>query len=664
MSEPAMPLKDWHYSVDMEGIAWCVFDREGETTNSLGRRPFEELNEIINRLEAGQASGAIRGAAFLSAKDTGFIAGADVREFEKFTTEAEVKEAVEQGLYVFNRIEKLKIPTVAAIHGFCLGGGLELVLAMSWRIAVRDEATRFGFPEVKLGIFPGLNGTVRSIKYAGPVAALNLMLKGNMIRASAAKAIGLVNELVPSRQNLRWAARKAILRKRHAEPAGTVQTLMRQWPARGYIAQKARAATAEKARIEHYPAPFKLIEIFEQHGGDLDALAKAETTAFVPLMMSDTSKNLRRVFRLSEAMKAQAPKSGFKPLRVHVIGAGTMGADIAAACVLAGLEASIQDLNADQIATALARGKKLFDRRLKGKAQRDAAIARLIGDEKGEHIARADVVIEAIVEKLEVKQGLFKDLEKKLKPGAVMATNTSSIMIEKIAEPLADPGRLIGLHFFNPVPAVPLVEVVRGSGSREEEVKKGCAFVTAINKFPLVVKSAPGFLVNRVLMPYMMESMARLEQGTRKETIDAAAVAFGMPVGPIELADQVGLDICKHVAEIIKGPGAVPADSRLARLVAEKKLGKKTGEGFYVWKDGEAVKEPANADGEELKRLGAELVEPLVRECERALEDRVVESADMVDAGVIFGSGFAPFRGGPLNYARSRAPAPAQTAAE
>ncbi|KAB2847795.1 MAG: 3-hydroxyacyl-CoA dehydrogenase [Hyphomicrobiaceae bacterium] len=664
MGEQPMPLRDWHYCVDMEGIAWCVFDREGESTNALGRRPFEELNEIVNRLEAGASSGAIKGAAFLSAKDSGFIAGADVREFEKFTTEAEVREAVEQGLYVFNRIEKLKIPTVAGVHGFCLGGGLELVLAMSWRIAVRDESTRFGFPEVKLGLFPGLNGTVRSIKYAGPVAALNLMLKGNMVRASAAKAIGLVNELVASRQNLKWAARKAILRKRQAEPAGAMQTLMRQWPARGYIAQKARAATAEKAREEHYPAPFRLIDLFEKHGGDLEAMAKAETAAFVPLMVSDTSQNLRRVFRLSEAMKAQVPKSGFKPLRVHVIGAGTMGADIAAACVLAGLEASIQDLDAEQITAALARGRKLFDRRLKGRAQRDAAIARLIGDCNGEHIARADVVIEAIVEKLEVKQGLFKDLETRLKPGAVMATNTSSIMIERIAEPLADPGRLIGLHFFNPVPAVPLVEVVRGAQSREEEVKKGCAFVTAINKFPLIVKSCPGFLVNRVLVPYMMESMARLEKGTRKETIDAAAVAFGMPVGPIELADQVGLDICKHVAEIIKGRDAVPPDSQLARLVAEKKLGKKTGAGFYEWKEGEAVRQPTTADSEELKRLGAELIEPLVKECERALEDHVVESADMVDAGVIFGSGFAPFRGGPLNYARSRAVEPARTAAE
>ncbi len=361
------------------------------------------------------------------------------------------------------------------------------------------------------------------------------------------------------------------------------------------------------------------------------------------------------MFKLSEMMKAQAPKNmHWKPLRVHVIGAGTMGADIAGVCVASGMEVSLQDINADQIAKGIAAQSKLFNRKFRTKAQRAAAKARLIADPMGNNIGRADVVIEAIVEKLEVKQNLFKSIEGKLKPGAVMATNTSSIMIEKIAEPLADPTRLIGLHFFNPVPQMPLVEVIKGEGSHEEELAKGCIFVTALGKFPLIVKSSPGFLVNRVLGPYMMAALQRVEKGEAKEKIDEAARAFGMPMGPVELADTVGLDIIANVGKIL---GLTPAGgNKVDQMVAAGKLGKKSGEGFYVWKDGKPVKaEPDKPyDKFELERLGRELVEPLIAECERCRDERIVDSADMVDAGVIFGTGFAPFRGGPLHYKASR----------
>ncbi len=271
----------------------------------------------------------------------------------------------------------------------------------------------------------------------------------------------------------------------------------------------------------------------------------------------------------------------------------------------------------------------------------------MIADQAGNGIGRADVVIEAIVEKLEVKQNLFKELESKLKPGAVMASNTSSIMIEDIAKPLADPGRLIGIHFFNPVAQMPLVEVIKGANSRDDEVKKGCAFVTAIDKFPLIVKSSPGFLVNRVLAPYMMAAMERLQRGEEKEKIDEAARAFGMPMGPIELADTVGLDVCAHVGRILGNPGGA---SKLETLVSAGKLGKKSGEGFYVWKDGKPDKAEGAYNYNDLEKLGRELVEPLIRECEKCRDEKIVDSADMVDAGVIFGTGFAPFRGGPLHF--------------
>ena len=647
-------LKDWKFSIDTEQIAWAIFDREGESQNSLGRRALEEFGTIVERVEAGAKDKSIRGLAILSGKDKGFIVGADIREFEQLTTEAVVVANVKTANVMLDRLENLPVPVVCGIHGLCLGGGLELALACHWRIATRDDATRIGFPEVKLGIFPGFNGTARSIRQAGAVAAMPIMLSGSMVRATAARGMSLIDELVATPANLRWAARKAIERKRRSKPMGGWRALASKWPARGMLAGKMRAETAKKAREDHYPAPFRLIDLFETHGGNLDKMKAAETTAFAPLMVSDTSKNLRRVFKLSEMLKAQAPKDGvFKPLRVHVIGAGVMGADIAGFCVAAGMEVTLQDLSPEAITKGIAAQAKLLGRKFKTKATKDAAKLRLIADPTGSGISRADVVIEAIVEKLEVKQKLFLELEKKMKPGAVMATNTSSIMIEDIAKPLADPGRLIGIHFFNPVAQMPLVEVIKGSTSRDEEVKQGCAFVTAIDKFPLIVKSCPGFLVNRVLGPYMMAAMQRLLKGESKEKIDEAARTFGMPMGPIELADTVGLDVCAHVGKILKSSAD---QSKLDALVAAGKLGKKSGEGFYVWKDGKPIRSEANYNKSELATLGRELVAPLIAECESARRDGIVESADLVDAGVIFGTGFAPFRGGPLHFKANETP--------
>jgi 3-hydroxyacyl-CoA dehydrogenase/enoyl-CoA hydratase/3-hydroxybutyryl-CoA epimerase len=654
-------LQDWRFAIDFEGIAWAVIDRKGESMNSLGRRPIEELGEIVKAVEAAAASGEAKGLVLMSGKERSFIAGADIREFEGFDTEAKIKEVVRQTLELFDRVERLPVPVVAAIHGYCLGGGLELALACSYRIADREEGTRLGFPEVKLGIFPGLNGTVRSIQLAGPMDAMTAMLTGRMLRPTAAKAIGLVDQLVPTHHNLRWAARKAVLQKRRSKGAPWWKRLMLKQPVRGMLAKQMRAKTAAKVREEHYPAPFRLIELFEHYGDDPISMRIAETEMFTPLMASEASRNLRRVFKLSEMLKDEAPKDGFKPLRVHVVGAGTMGGDIAAWCVVSGMQASLQDLDEAQIAKALARAKGLFKRNLRSPLAIDAAVARLIADPKGKHVKHADVVLEAIVERLDIKQKLFQQLEKEVKPGAVLATNTSSLRLEDIAKPLADPGRLVGLHFFNPVAQLPLVEVVRGEGTREAEVRKACAFVTAINKLPLIVKSCSGFLVNRVLAPYMMEAVRRYQQGEPREKIDQAAMKFGMPMGPLELMDMVGLDIADHVHEELNL--APKTDNLLTSLVKQGKLGKKTGEGFYVWEQGKPKREEAHYDDAELERLGRELVKPMLDEAERALADNIVASADHVDAGVIFGTGFAPFRGGPLNYRRTQEHATAAKAA-
>ena len=654
-------LQDWRFSIDFEGIAWAIMDRKGESMNSLGRRPTEELGEIVKAVEKAAASGEAKGLVIMSAKETSFIAGADIREFQNFDTEEKIKDVVRQTLELFDRIDRLPVTVVAAIHGYCLGGGLELALACDWRIADREESTRLGFPEVKLGMFPGLNGTVRSIEVAGPTDAMTAMLTGRMLRPTAAKAIGLVDQLVPTQHNLRWAGRKAVLQKRHSKGAPWWKRLMLKQPLRSLLAKQMRAKTAEKVREEHYPAPFRLIDLFEQFGDDPISMRIAETEAFAPLMASETSRNLRRVFKLSEMLKDEAPKDSFKPRKVHVIGAGTMGGDIAAWCVVSGMQASLQDVDEGQIAKALSRAKRLFKRHLRTPTAINAAVARLIADPKGKHIKHADVVIEAIVEKLEIKQKLFQELEKRIRPGAVLATNTSSLRLEYIAKPLADPGRLVGVHFFNPVAQLPLVEVVHGEGTRDEEVRKACTFVAAINKLPLVVKSCPGFLVNRVLAPYLMEAVRRYQLGEPREKIDQAALKFGMPMGPLELMDLVGLDIANHVGEELRL--APDTDNVLSSLVRQGKLGKKTGKGFYMWDKGKPKREEVSYDPAELERLGRELMKPMLDEAERALEDNIVANADHVDAGVIFGTGFAPFRGGPLHYRRTHGQAAEATAA-
>ncbi len=652
MSTDISDLKDWKFEKDFEGIAWAIFDREGESMNTLGQRAMEELNRILDAVADEAKDGGVKGLIFISGKRSNFIAGADIRDFETYDTVQDVSTAIKAGTDVFMKVEKLKIPTVAAIHGYCLGGGLEFAMACDYRIATKEDATRIGLPEVKLGIFPGLHGTVRSIRLAGALSAMEMMLTGRMLRPGAARGMGLVDKLVDTHHQLRWAARKAILRKSKTKGAPWWKRLMTLGPIRKYIAGQMRKKTAEKAREDHYPAPFELIRLFEEFGDDEKRMATAETRLFSPLMVSETSKNLRRVFRLSEELKAQAPKKGFKPLRVHVIGAGTMGGDIAAWCVVSGMEVSLQDMSVDAIKAAKKRAQKLFKKRLKKPVAIEAAMERLIVDPDGKHIPRADLIIEAIVEKLDIKQGLFKELEAKAKPDAVLSTNTSSLPIEDIASVMERPERLVGIHFFNPVAKMPLVEVIKGPQTEAGEIERATAFVTAISKYPVIVKSCPGFLVNRVLAPYMFAAIDRLEAGDLREKIDEAALRFGMPMGPLELCDVVGLDVCKSVADTLSLGAS--EDSKIGKLITSGHLGKKTGKGFYDWENGKPKKEEVDYPDAELDKLAQDILKPMLDECEKCLEDGIVENANLVDAGVIFGTGFAPFRGGPLHYIQSK----------
>lgn len=646
--QPALPvLTQWRFALDVEKIGWLSIDTPSAPVNTLSRAAIAELETLLPALESLAAEGRLIGLVLQSEKSSGFIAGADITEFDAMSDPAVLTQALNRTHATFTRLENLKVPVVAAIHGFALGGGLEIALCCHWRIAVDDPSTKIGFPEVKLGIFPGFGGTGRSIRQAGPVDAMQAMLTGRFLSSRAAKRMGLVDRLVRHRDMLHWEARRAVLGKKQSAPAPLYKRALQWGPIRTRLAGKMRDETAKKARKEHYPAPHALIDLFAESGGNWRQMSRGEIPAFSRLLGSDTARQLRRVFFLSEGLKKQGLRGREKPefRRVHVVGAGVMGGDIAAWCALRGLGVTLQDIDMARIAPALERAKALFRKRLKSKTEVDAAIARLSADPEGRGLARADVVIEAVVEKLDIKQQIFRDAEARAKPGAILATNTSSIPLERIAEGLAQPNRLIGLHFFNPVAQLPLVEVIRSGFNDDHAISLGASFALAIGKSPVVVRSAPGFLVNRVLMPYMLAAVRLVDGGTPRETVDAAAESFGMPMGPIELMDTVGLDVGRSVAEELGQP--LPPSSEMARLIAEGKLGRKSGAGFYTWADGKAVKTepPPHPD---LAGLGRQLVQPLVDATEAAVAEGVVASADLADIGIILGTGFAPFLGGPL----------------
>jgi 3-hydroxyacyl-CoA dehydrogenase/enoyl-CoA hydratase/3-hydroxybutyryl-CoA epimerase len=418
---------------------------------------------------------------------------------------------------------------------------------------------------------------------------------------------------------------------------------------RPIIAAQARKQVAGRARREHYPAPYAILDLWVKYDGDALAPPPGDPASIAHLLQTPTAMNLIRVYKLQERLKNFGRDAVFAAKHVHVVGAGTMGGDIAAWCALRGLNVTLQDQNAERLAPAMGRAAKLFTDRLKDPRRVRDALDRLAPDVAGDGIAHADVIIEAIFENLEAKQQLFVALEGKAKPTALLATNTSSIPLEQIAAPLKEPGRLIGLHFFNPVARMMLVEIVVGTQTHPALVPSAAAFVRQIDKLPLPVKSAPGFLVNRILAPYLMEAMRCVDEGMAPETVDEAALAFGMPVGPIELADTVGLDICLAVGKML-GEGT-QAPKKLTDLIAAGHLGRKTQRGFYDWSSGKATK---GAPGTVPSGLADRLIRPLLTEAEAALAAGIVTDADLVDAGAIFGTGFAPFTGGPMHYLAAR----------
>jgi 3-hydroxyacyl-CoA dehydrogenase/enoyl-CoA hydratase/3-hydroxybutyryl-CoA epimerase len=648
--DAAGPYRNFKLTRDADGIAWLLFDREDASANTLSSDVMEEFDKVLGELESQRPAGLV----VRSAKKSGFIAGADVNEFRGATDAGMVEGKIARAHAVIDRLEALRVPSVAVIHGFCLGGGLEVALACQSRIAI--DGARFGFPEVMLGLHPGLGGTARFTRLVNPVQAMTLMLTGRTIDARRAKSLGLVDAICQER-HVKNAVKDAVFgRLKRARP-GVLTTVINSGVARGLLASRMRREAAKSAPSEHYPAPYALIDLWEKHGGSKAAMLSAEKSSFARLMVTPTAQNLIRVFFLRDEMKKLAG-TGNKVSHVHVIGAGAMGGDIAAWCAHEGMHVTLADMKAEPIAGAIKRAAELFGKIIRKSTEVRDALDRLAPDMDGEGVRNADLIIEAVPEKLELKQKVYAGLEPKMKPSAILATNTSSIPLQDLRTTLQRPERLLGLHFFNPVSRLQLVEVVSHDGGDPALLKEALAFVGAIDRLPLPVKSSPGFLVNRALTPYMLEAMVMLDERADQLLIDAAAEKFGMPMGPIELADQVGLDICLDVGDMLRskfGDLLPPTPAWLRDKVSKGELGRKTGKGFYTWRDGKAEKAPLPDTGPRVTdEMIDRLVLPMSNVCVACLREGIVDNADVVDGAMIFGTGYAPFRGGPLNYARTR----------
>ncbi|MFK8026456.1 MAG: 3-hydroxyacyl-CoA dehydrogenase NAD-binding domain-containing protein [Gammaproteobacteria bacterium] len=643
--------KHWQIETDDEQIIWLSLDYANGSTNILTKDVLQELKEMLEGLQSSQATGLV----IRSEKTNGFLAGADITEFTTLKTSEAAFEKLRFGQTVFDLIENLPFPSLALIHGFCLGGGMELALACTYRVAEKSAKCKLGLPEVRLGIHPGYGGVVRLPELIGDLPALQLMLAGRTVVAKQAKRMGLIDAAVPHRQ-MRVTAQALINSKKSKHVPSWLNKLASYPVAKQASALFMRFQIKKRVNEKHYPAPFKLLDCWKGFSSNRQERFIQEANSVTELFTnSPGTQQLVRVFMLQERMKALAKSGSFEPRRVHVVGAGIMGGDIAAWCAMKGFHVTLQDREPKYIAPAIKRAHALFERKIRETHLCTAAKDRLMPDHLGIGVSEADVVIEAIYENLEAKQALYAQIEPKIRKDTILATNTSSLPLEALSEKLKDPSRLVGLHFFNPVAKMQLVEIIHADNTNTKVLDNSAIFVKKISRLPLPVKSSPGFLVNRILMPYIMEAIILVDEGVTPEDIDHAAVDFGMPMGPIELADVVGLDICSHVGEVLADAFDLPTSDRLKHKLEQGELGRKSGQGFYQWKNGKVSKQnkPSNAID---KQVQDRLVLSLVNETVKCLDEGLVEDADLLDAGVIFGTGFAPFRGGPIQYATTAEP--------
>ncbi len=638
----------WQADIRDDGIVVLALDRHDSPVNAMSQDVLLELGDIVERLAIDPPKGLV----IRSAKAAGFIAGADLKEFQEFDRRGTVNDAIRRGQNVYQKLAELPCPTVAAIHGHCLGGGTELALTCRYRVASNDVSTRIGLPETQLGIFPGWGGSARLPRLVGAPAAMDLMLTGRTLSASAARGIGLVDKVAAPAVLLDAAVALAQSGATRPFKQRATAWATNTWLARKILAPQMAKQVARKAKKEHYPAPYALISTWERSGGgNIHKRLDAERRAVVKLAGGPTARNLIRIFFLTERLKALGGKdSNIK--HVHVVGAGVMGGDIAAWAAYKGFDVTLQDREQRFIDPAMARAQALFEKKVKDPAKRPEVAARLKADLAGDGVAQADLVIEAIIENPEAKRELYQSLEPRMKADALLTTNTSSIPLVELRGHIARPAQFAGLHYFNPVAQMPLVEIIHHDGMAPETEQRLAAFCKALGKFPVPVAGSPGFLVNRVLFPYMLEAATAYAEGIPGPVIDKAAVKFGMPMGPIELLDTVGLDVAAGVGRELAPFLGLQIPAALA-TVEPNKRGKKDGQGIYKWENGRAVKPEVPSGYQAPADLEDRLILPLLNEAVVCLHEGVVADADLLDAGVIFGTGFAPFRGGPIQHIRA-----------
>ena len=638
----------WHPQIRDDGVVVLSLDRHDSSVNAMSQDVLLELGDLIERI----AMDPPKAVVIQSIKAAGFIAGADLKEFQEFDRRGTVNDAIRRGQSTYQKLAELPCPTVAAIHGHCLGGGTELALACRYRVASNDASTRIGLPETQLGIFPGWGGSSRLPQLVGAPAAMDMMLTGRNLSASAARNIGLVDKVVAPAVLLDTAVSLALKGTTRPFKQRATAWITNTWLARKLLAPQMAKQVARKARKEHYPAPYALINTWARTGGSpIQTRLDAERRAVVKLAGTPTARNLIRIFFLTERLKALGGKDhGIQ--HVHVVGAGVMGGDIAAWSAYKGFNVTLQDREQRFIDPAMERAQALFAKRVKDDSKRPAVAARLKADLAGEGVAQADLVIEAIIENPDAKRALYQSLEPKMKADALLTTNTSSIPLDELRDHIQRPAQFAGLHYFNPVAQMPLVEIIHHDGMAPETERRLASFCKALGKFPVPVAGTPGFLVNRVLFPYMLEAATAYAEGVPGPVLDKAAVKFGMPMGPIELLDTVGLDVAAGVGKELAPFLGLQVPAALA-TVEQGKRGKKDGQGLYKWENGRAQKPDVPANYEVPADLEDRLILPLLNEAVACLHDGVVADADLLDAGVIFGTGFAPFRGGPIQYIRA-----------
>jgi 3-hydroxyacyl-CoA dehydrogenase / enoyl-CoA hydratase / 3-hydroxybutyryl-CoA epimerase len=661
--------------VDLDRIGWLVFDRPDSSVNLLSASVLRRLDALVGELESRIANGQLVAVVVRSGKEGTFIAGADVAEISGIASAGEARAASAEGQRIFRRLERLRVPTVACIDGTCLGGGTELSLHCDHRVATDRSSTRIGLPEVRLGILPGFGGCVKLPRLIGIQKALGLILGGRPVPAERARRLGLVDRVLPHRaleRAVREFVEDAIAgRVPKAEPrlAPRDRLLERNPIGRRVVFGLARRRVREETKGD-YPAPLRAIDVVERTAGaGADEAYRIESEALGELLVGDVSRALVRVFLLGQAAKKALPEdilSLARPVEVAaVIGAGVMGGAIAELAVANDVRTLLKDIDREALEAGQRHAADLLRKAAKARVftQEEAGLklALLTGTLAYDGFGEVDLAIEAVVERMAVKQQVFRELEGVVRPETVLATNTSSLSVTEMGTALGRPERLVGLHFFNPVHRMPLVEVIRAERTGEAALATAFRFALDAGKTPVVVADSPGFLVNRLLGPYLAEAGRLIEEGVPIEAIDRALVAFGMPMGPCRLLDEIGFDVARHAGrEMAAAFGDRLAPSGvLDRLIEEGRLGKKNGRGFYRYEDGRSkgvdpeVGAAVPSGTRELpdERIRSRCLWSMVNEAARALEEEVVASADLLDLAMIMGTGFPPFRGGLLRWA-------------